>query len=126
MVFFLLLLYLEFILGNVDQAGAGNIFIMVYYQINEKDFQPILIPIQIKPLPSNHISIELSPSKVGTYRIYIAYRNIPINGKLSLNKNKKLLFIDKLYVYRTFDYIYDEKNSLTNSKIEEFYIYVYK
>lgn len=71
-------------LGNVDKAGPGNIFIMVYSQINENEFQPVLIPIQIQPHPSNHIRIALSPSKIGTYRVYIAYRNIPINGKLSL------------------------------------------
>jgi hypothetical protein len=57
---------------------------MVYFQIDENSFQPIVIPIQIQPRPSNHIRISLSPSNIGTYRIYIAYRNIPINGRLSL------------------------------------------
>jgi len=106
---------------------------MVYSQIDENQFQPILIPIQIQPLPSNHMRISLSPSKIGTYRIYIAYRNIPINGRLSLlsikilthirrrdfdasNKNvisldhlikqkKEIFEVDKLYVYRIFDYM---------------------
>jgi hypothetical protein len=57
---------------------------MVYSQINNNQFQPILIPIKIQSLPSNRIRISLSPSNIGIYRIYIAYRNIPINGKLSL------------------------------------------
>jgi hypothetical protein len=57
---------------------------MVYSQINNNQFQPVLIPIKIQSLPSNHIRISLSPSQIGIYRIYIAYRNIPINGKLSL------------------------------------------
>jgi len=56
---------------------------MVYSQIDNNQFQPVLIPIKIQSLPSNHIRISLSPSKIGIYRIYIAYRNIPINGKLS-------------------------------------------
>ncbi|CAF3195269.1 unnamed protein product [Rotaria sp. Silwood2] len=66
---------------NVDQAGPGKLFVMVYSQIDENQFEPTLIPIQIHPLPSNHIRISLFPLKVGIYRIYIAYRNIPINGK---------------------------------------------
>jgi hypothetical protein len=74
----------SFYLGNVDRAGPGSIFVMVYSQVNENSFQPIVIPIQIQPRPSNHIRISLSPSKIGTYRIYIAYRNIPVNGRLSL------------------------------------------
>jgi hypothetical protein len=56
---------------------------MIYSQIDENQFQPVLTPIQIHPLPSNHIRISLSPSKIGTYRIYLAYRNLPIKGKLS-------------------------------------------
>ncbi|CAF3728092.1 unnamed protein product [Rotaria sp. Silwood1] len=66
---------------NVDQAGPGKLFVMVYSQIDENKFEPILIPIQIHPLPSNHIRVSLYPFKVGIYRIYLAYRNIPINGK---------------------------------------------
>ncbi|CAF1412638.1 unnamed protein product, partial [Rotaria sordida] len=66
---------------NVDQAGPGKLFVMTYSQIDENQFEPILIPIQIQPLPSNHIRMSLSPLKVGTYRIYVAYRNIPVNGK---------------------------------------------
>lgn len=57
---------------------------MVYHQEEEDHpFQPIYMPIQIQPRPSNHIRIGLSPTKIGTYRIYIAYRNLPVNGKLS-------------------------------------------
>lgn len=78
--FYDFVLVVVFVLGNVDKAGPGKIFVMVYYQIDENQFQPVLIPIQIQPLPSNRIRISLSPSKIGTYRIYIAYRNIPING----------------------------------------------
>ena len=56
---------------------------MVYHQQEDQSFQPIYMPIQIQPRPSNHIRIGLSPSKIGTYRIYIAYRNLPVNGKLA-------------------------------------------
>ncbi|CAF1246383.1 unnamed protein product [Rotaria sordida] len=65
---------------NVDQAGPGKLFVMTYSQIDENQFEPVLIPIQIQPLPSNHIRMSLSPLKVGTYRIYVAYRNIPVNA----------------------------------------------
>ncbi len=78
---FLSFLFFFFFLGNVDKAGPGNIFVMVYSQNDDNQFQPILIPIQIQPLPANHLRISLSPFKIGTYRIYIAYRNIPINGR---------------------------------------------
>jgi len=84
---FLKLFFFSYSIGNIDKAGAGNIFIMVYSQINNNQFQPILIPIKIQSLPSNRIRISLSPSTIGIYRIYIAYRNIPINGKLSLSIN---------------------------------------
>lgn len=57
---------------------------MAYSQVDENRFEPTSIPIQIHPLPSNHMRISLFPSKVGTYRIYVAYRNLPINGKWSL------------------------------------------
>lgn len=71
-------------LGNVDRAGPGNLFVMVYSQAADNSFQPASVPLQIQPRPSNHIRISLSPAKLGTYRIYLAYRNIPINGRLSL------------------------------------------
>ncbi|CAF1673935.1 unnamed protein product, partial [Adineta ricciae] len=64
---------------NIDKAGPGKFFVMVYSQIEENQFHPIIIPIHIHPLPSNHIRISISPPKIGTYRIYTAYRNIPIN-----------------------------------------------
>jgi hypothetical protein len=70
-----------FSLGNIDKAGPGKFFVMVYSQIDENQFQPVIIPIQIHPLPSNHIRISISPPKIGTYRIYTAYRNIPITGR---------------------------------------------
>lgn len=70
-------------LGNIDKAGPGKFFVMVYSQIDDSQFQPIIIPIHVHPLPSNHIRISISPPKIGTYRIYTAYRNIPINGKRS-------------------------------------------
>ena len=68
-------------LGNVDRAGPGKIFVMTYSQTDKNQFEPILIPIQIKSPSSNHIHISLYPPKIGTYRIYMAYRNIPINGE---------------------------------------------
>ena len=73
--------------GNVDRAGPGNLFVMVYSQLDDHSFQPILMPIQIQPRPSNHIRIALSPTKIGTYRIYVAYRNLPVNGKLPFRLN---------------------------------------
>jgi hypothetical protein len=76
-----LIQYSFFLLGNVDKAGSGKFVVIVYYENDENQFQPILIPIQIHPLPSNHIRISLSPRKIGKYRIYIAYRNIPINSR---------------------------------------------
>lgn len=73
--------------GNVDRAGPGNLFVMVYSQLDDQSFQPIFMPIQIQPRPSNHIRIALSPTKIGTYRIYVAYRNLPVNGMLSFRLN---------------------------------------
>ncbi|CAF4341280.1 unnamed protein product, partial [Rotaria socialis] len=66
---------------NVNQAGPGKIFVMVYSQTDDNQFEPTTMPIQIHPLPSNHMRIALSPSKVGNYRVYVGYRNLPVNGK---------------------------------------------
>lgn len=67
--------------GNIDKAGPGKFFIMVYSVLDDKQLQPILIPIQIRSLASNRMRLCFTPPQVGTYRIYIAYRNLPINGK---------------------------------------------
>lgn len=72
---------LGFFLGNIDKAGPGKFFVMVYGLTDDQQLQPILIPIQICSLPSNQMRISFSPPTVGTYRIYIAYRNLPINGE---------------------------------------------
>ena len=67
--------------GNIDKAGPGKFFIMVYSVLDDKQLQPILIPIQIRSLASNRMRLCFAPPQIGTYRIYIAYRNLPINGK---------------------------------------------
>jgi hypothetical protein len=54
---------------------------MVYFVADDNQLRPSLIPIQIHSLPSNQMRISLSPPNIGTYRIYMAYRNLPINGK---------------------------------------------
>jgi hypothetical protein len=82
---------------------------MVYSQINDNQFQPALIPIQIQPLPSNHIRISLSPSQIGTYRIYIAYRNIPINGRLSLLSIIFDFYKSFIKANESFEYLYRTK-----------------
>ncbi|CAF3378932.1 unnamed protein product [Rotaria socialis] len=63
------------LLGNVDNVGQGKFFVMIYNQL-----KPIQIPCQLQSLTKNRCRISFSPSKIGTYRIYLAYRNIPING----------------------------------------------
>ncbi|CAM4895437.1 unnamed protein product [Rotaria socialis] len=70
-----------YLICNVNQAGPGKIFVMVYSQTDDNQFEPTTMPIQIHPLPSNHMRIALSPSKVGNYRVYVGYRNLPVNGK---------------------------------------------
>ncbi|CAF1001104.1 unnamed protein product [Rotaria sordida] len=61
---------------NIDNVGQGKFFVMIYDPL-----KPIRIPCQIQNLSKNRIRISFLPSKIGTYKIYIAYRNIPINGK---------------------------------------------
>ncbi|CAM4749067.1 unnamed protein product [Rotaria magnacalcarata] len=60
---------------NVDNVGQGKFFVMIYDQL-----KPIQIPCQLQSLAKNRCKISFSPSKIGTYRIYLAYRNIPVNG----------------------------------------------
>ncbi|CAF4663183.1 unnamed protein product, partial [Rotaria sp. Silwood2] len=86
MTFFTLILFIThlviiiiILLGNVDNVGRGKFFVMIYYQS-----KPIKIPCQIQSLSLNRIRISFLPVKIGTYQIYVAYRNIPINGKLYL------------------------------------------
>ncbi|CAF3702812.1 unnamed protein product, partial [Rotaria sp. Silwood1] len=61
---------------NIDNSGQGKFFVMIYDQL-----KPIKIPCQIQTLSINRRRISFLPNKIGTYKIYIAYRNIPINGK---------------------------------------------
>jgi hypothetical protein len=67
---------LLFSLGNIDNIGKGKFFVMVYYQL-----KPIRISYKITYLSKTRVQISLIPLKIGTYRIYFAYRNFPINGK---------------------------------------------
>jgi hypothetical protein len=76
---FYLIIYhtLNFIsLGNIDKAGQGKLFIMIY-----DPFKPLRIPIQIQSLSATRVRISFIPPKIGIYRIYIAYRSIPLNGR---------------------------------------------
>lgn len=82
-----------FIEGNVDKAGPGKIFIMIYCQNQSKEFQPISIPIEIQSRPGNHICISFTPPTIGIYRLYLAYRNLPVNGKLQSYNEKKYIVI---------------------------------
>ena len=54
---------------------------MVYALTPHTQAQPIFVPIQVHPMPSNRMRISLSPPNIGAYRIYIAYRNLPVGGK---------------------------------------------
>jgi hypothetical protein len=49
---------------------------MIYYQL-----KPIRISYKIEYLSKTRVRFGFSPFKIGTYRIYLAYRNFPINGK---------------------------------------------
>ena len=46
--------------------------------------KPLKIPYKLHLLSANRILITLVPSKVGMYRVYLAYKNIPINGKTNI------------------------------------------
>jgi hypothetical protein len=60
---------------------------MVYYQS-----KPIRISYKIQSLTQTRIRVSFQPLKIGTYRIYLAYRNFPINGKYDLlYREKKIL-----------------------------------
>ena len=63
----------------MDNVGEGEFFAMVYKQL-----KPIRIHYQIQCLSTNRIRTSFLPTNIGTYLIYIAYRNIPINGKQDL------------------------------------------
>jgi hypothetical protein len=43
--------------------------------------KPLKLAHQTLSLATNRVQISISPPKIGTYRVYIAYRNLPINGK---------------------------------------------
>jgi hypothetical protein len=66
-------------LGHIDNIGKGKFFIMVYYQS-----KPIRISYKIQSLAKDRIRISFSPLKIGTYELYLFYRNFPINGKYDL------------------------------------------
>ena len=59
---------------------------MVYALTQGNQLQPIFVPIQVHPMPSNRMRISLSPPNIGTYRIYIAYRNLPVGGKYTRSR----------------------------------------
>jgi hypothetical protein len=62
--------------GKIDNIGQGKFFLMVYYQS-----KPVRITYKIQSLTQTHIRVSFLPLKIGTYRIYLSYRNFPINGK---------------------------------------------
>jgi hypothetical protein len=64
------------LLGKIDNIGQGKFFLMVYYQS-----KPVRITYKIQSLTQTHIRVSFLPLKIGTYRIYLSYRNFPINGK---------------------------------------------
>ncbi|CAF1398822.1 unnamed protein product [Adineta steineri] len=57
---------------KIDNPIQGKFFIMVFDPL-----KPLKIPYQIQPLSTNRIQITIIPAKIGTYRIYLAYKNIP-------------------------------------------------
>lgn len=54
---------------------------MVYFLNEQNQYKPIHIPIEIDSLPSNQMKIIFRPENPGKYRIYLAYRNLPIFGE---------------------------------------------
>ena len=68
--------FVYIILGNIDNIGQGKFFLMIYHQS-----KPIKISYRIQSLSNTHIRVSFRPWKIGTYRIYLAYRNFPIYGK---------------------------------------------
>jgi hypothetical protein len=63
---------------------------MVYYQS-----KPIRISYKIQSLTQTRIRVSFQPLKIGTYRIYLAYRNFPINGKYDLLYREKKNLTEK-------------------------------
>lgn len=49
---------------------------MIYHQS-----KPIKISYRIQSLSNTRIRVSFRPEKIGTYRIYLAYRNFPVYGK---------------------------------------------
>lgn len=65
---------------------------MIYHQS-----KPIKISYRIQSLSNTRIRVSFRPWNIGTYRVYLAYRNFPIHGK------EHLLYIatDRKCIQRT-------------------------
>jgi len=47
------------------------------------DSQPARLTYKIQLIAPNRLKISFSPLHIGKYQIYLAHRNLPVNGKLN-------------------------------------------